>query len=341
MTPNTEQTMHCDEIQISAGPAVMKGDLCIPAGAAGLILFAHGAGSSRFSPRNKYVADLLHQADFATLLMDLLSEEEEQKDLATRKFRFDIPLLAGRVDEAITWITGHDRTASLPIGLFGASTGAAAALIAATQRPETVGAVVSRGGRPDLAEKILDRVQSPTLLIVGSCDTEVLALNQAALKKINVEKKLITVPGATHLFEEPGKLDQVAGHARNWFEQHLIGDCPPPHIDACAFGHMTVNGKEYDEDLMLFPDHIKDHWWRDEGHVLKISDLQEVIAYRPQLVVIGTGAAGRMKVQPAVRDCLHQNNIMCIEEKTADAAAVFNKKMQEGANVVGVFHLTC
>lgn len=342
MTTKTDQELSCREVRIQTPRTIIKGDLCLPQNPKGIIVFAHGAGSSRFSARNRHVAAILQKAGFATLLMDLLSEEEEQLDIFTRKFRFDIPLLAGRVDNATEWIRSDDRTASLPIGYFGASTGAAAALIASIQRPKTVAAIVSRGGRPDLADNVLSEVQSPTLLIVGARDAAVLEQNQQALKKLNVEKKLVVIPDATHLFEEPGKLDKVAEHARRWFEKYIgSADCPTMHIDAWSFGRMTVGGDEYDEDLIIFPDKIKAHWWRQDGHILRTADLQDVLDYQPALLIVGTGASEHMQVEPAVKDTLRKKNITCIAAATGEAVGRFNEEIEKGTNVVGAFHLTC
>lgn len=187
----------------------------------GVVLFAHGSGSGRFSPRNRYVAQVLQGAGMATLLVDLLTREEEQIDLRTRHLRFDISLLAQRLSEVIDWLYDFPATVGLPIGLFGASTGAAAALVTAAQRPDAVAAVVSRGGRPDLAGAALSFVRAPTLLIVGSADESVIKLNKQARRQLHGITRLETVPGATHLFEEPGTLEQVATLASDWFSHHL------------------------------------------------------------------------------------------------------------------------
>jgi len=198
------------------GPA-LQGDLAVPPRTQGLVLFAHGSGSSRLSTRNRWVAQQLQQHGLATLLFDLLTEEEAQD----RRMVFDIPLLAQRVAKAMRWAQQREELAGLRMGLFGASTGAAAALVAAAQKPQQVAAVVSRGGRPDLAFEWLSHVQAPTLLIVGGRDTDVLELNRQALRLLQAPKRLEVVPGATHLFEEPGTLDGVAALAAEWFEQHL------------------------------------------------------------------------------------------------------------------------
>jgi dienelactone hydrolase len=208
-------------VEIAADGAVLHGELAIPDRATGAVVFAHGSGSSRHSPRNRSVAETLRGAGLGTLLMDLLTEEEESVDVFTRHHRFDIPLLAHRVVAAADWLSTHPVASSLRLGLFGASTGAAAALIAAAERPALVGAVVSRGGRPDLAGDALRNVHAPTLLIVGGADDVVIDLNRQALTLLTCEKRLEIVPDATHLFEEPGALDQVAHLASAWFAQYL------------------------------------------------------------------------------------------------------------------------
>ncbi len=208
-------------VYIDAGPVRLEGNLTIPRGAEGVVLFAHGSGSSRHSPRNRYVAQVLVDAGLGTLLMDLLTPEEEAVDMYMAQLRFDIDLLAGRVVAATDWLSANPATSDLSIGYFGASTGAAAALAAAAERPDEVGAVVSRGGRPDLAGPVLDRVKAPTLLIVGGNDAPVIGMNQEALELLRVEKEMKIVPGATHLFEEPGALEQVARLAADWFTRYL------------------------------------------------------------------------------------------------------------------------
>jgi dienelactone hydrolase len=200
---------------------VLNADLSLPADPLGIVAFAHGSGSSRHSSRNRAVAEVFQRARLGTLLLDLLTEEEERVDSTTAEFRFDIPLLAERVVGAIDWVHAHPPIAALGVGLFGASTGAGAALIAAAKRPRRVRAVVSRGGRADLAEPFLKDVTAPTLLIVGAQDDVVIRLNRDALARLKAPKALEVVPGATHLFEEPGALDQVADLARDWFVRYL------------------------------------------------------------------------------------------------------------------------
>ncbi|HZS18550.1 MAG TPA: dienelactone hydrolase family protein [Candidatus Udaeobacter sp.] len=208
-------------VRVALGGLKLEGNLNLPEDARGVVLFAHGSGSSRYSPRNRHVAEMLNQAGLATLLIDLLTSEEEIIDMRTASLRFNINLLAQRVVAVTDWLLQYPDTRKLRLGYFGASTGAAAALVAAAERPKVVGAVVSRGGRPDLAGPALARVQAPTLLIVGGNDFEVIDLNRAAFAQLRCEKQLVIVPGATHLFEEPGMLDEVARLARDWSERHL------------------------------------------------------------------------------------------------------------------------
>jgi putative phosphoribosyl transferase len=210
-------------VRITLTDVTLNGDLSLPADARGLVIFAHGSGSSRHSSRNRAVANALQHGRLGTMLLDLLTEEEDRADATTAEFRFDIPLLADRVVGAVDWARAHPQTSALPIGLFGASTGAAAALIAASRRRDAVRAVVSRGGRPDLAEGFLHAVAAPTLLVVGGRDDIVIELNRQAFALLRGTKDLQIIPGATHLFEEAGALDQVSRLARAWFERHLTG----------------------------------------------------------------------------------------------------------------------
>ena len=210
-----------EEVQIPAGRAVLSGNLSIPQGAVVLVLFAHGSGSSRHSPRNQFVARTLNNAGLATLLFDLLTQQEEAIDMQTREHRFNIALLAERLVHATKWAKQQEQTRDLRAGYFGSSTGGAAALVAAAELPQDVGAVVSRGGRPDLAGEALPKVQAPTLLIVGGNDDVVIELNEMARDQIRCEVKLEIIPGATHLFEEQGALEQVANLASDWFLLHL------------------------------------------------------------------------------------------------------------------------
>jgi dienelactone hydrolase len=208
-------------VQVRAGAVLIDGDLTVPDRAAGLVVFAHGSGSSRFSRRNRAVAQTLEDGGFATLLLDLLTREEEAVDVRTGEYRFDIDRLAHRVVAAIDWAAGEPDVARLPIACFGASTGAAAALVAAAERPEIVRAVISRGGRPDLAGDTLPHVQAPTLLIVGGADKAVIELNRQAMGRMHAPVTLDIVPGATHLFEEPGALTEVSRLALAWCRRHL------------------------------------------------------------------------------------------------------------------------
>jgi len=213
-------------VQVKAGSVQLEGNLVVPDEAKGVVLFAHGSGSSRHSPRNRYVAEVLQQAGLATLLVDLLTTDEEQVDMRTAHLRFDIGLLADRLAGATAWLAQQPATAQLRVGYFGASTGGGAALVAAAEAADRVGAVVSRGGRPDLAGAALPKVKAPTLLIVGGNDTPVIAMNDQAMSQMACEKKLVIVSGATHLFEEPGTLEEVARLACDWFLRHLSGEEP-------------------------------------------------------------------------------------------------------------------
>jgi dienelactone hydrolase len=211
---------HTAEVVLEIGSIGLTGDLAVPSGAEAIVLFAHGSGSTRRSSRNRAVATALHDAGLGTLLFDLLSDEEEAVDARTAGLRFDIPMLAERLLGATRWVEAADNLSDLRVGYFGASTGAAAALVAAAESPR-VGAIVSRGGRPDLARSALARVNCPTLLIVGGDDVPVIAMNEEALEQLRCEKRLDILPGATHLFEEPGALERVSELASDWFVDKL------------------------------------------------------------------------------------------------------------------------
>jgi len=211
-------------VRVSIGRAIHEGNLHVPQNVVGVVLFAHGSGSTRHSPRNRFVAEKLQECGLATLLIDLLTSEEEAVDARTAHLRFDIGLLAERLVRATDWLEENAATSGMKVGYFGASTGGGAALVAAAERPSAVGAVVSRGGRPDLAGAALSCVKAPTLLIVGGDDGPVIRMNEEALAELRCEKRLEIVPGASHLFEEPGTLDQVASLAGEWFRDHLASE---------------------------------------------------------------------------------------------------------------------
>src|SRR6266480_2102197 len=213
------ETARARDVRIRSGKVILQGDLSIPTGAEGVVLFAHGSGSSRHSPRNQFVARTIREAGVGTLLFDLLTKEEEAIDVHTRHLRFDIGLLAERLIDATYWLKGD--LSHLGVGFFGSSTGGGAALVAAAELGESVGAVVSRGGRPDLAGDALPQVKCPTLLVVGGLDYPVIEMNQEAFARLRCERELKIVPGATHLFEEPGTLEEVARLAADWFQRHL------------------------------------------------------------------------------------------------------------------------
>jgi putative phosphoribosyl transferase len=217
VSPETSERL----VRLPVGEVFLEGALAVPRGALGVVLFAHGSGSSRHSPRNRFVAGELQKGPLGTLLIDLLTREEEAVDVRTAHLRFDIDLLARRLVYAVDWLGSQPEARDLPIGLFGSSTGAAAALVAAALRPDAVSAVVSRGGRPDLAGAALPRVRAATLLVVGGADTPVIAMNRDAYEELRCEKEMEIVPGAGHLFEQSGMLEQVAALARDWFCHHL------------------------------------------------------------------------------------------------------------------------
>ena len=208
-------------VQVGIGSIALDGNLLVPSGATGIVLFAHGSGSSRFSSRNRYVASTLREGNLGTLLIDLLTPQEEARDNITGEHRFDIGMLADRLIGTVEWLRAQPELREKKIGLFGASTGGGAALVAAAARPKLIQAVVSRGGRPDLAGAALPRVEAPTLLIVGGDDVPVIAMNRQAYDQLRCERRLEIVPGATHLFEEPGTLESVADLAREWFTHYL------------------------------------------------------------------------------------------------------------------------
>lgn len=220
MAESTSWTL--EPVQIPSGMAVIEGDLIIPSSPSGTVVFAHGSGSSRHSARNRYVARVLTEAGFATLLIDLFTVDEEVADALTSHLRFDISFLAQRLIAATDWLAGHPEIRRQPLGYFGASTGAAAALLAAARRADRVEAIVSRGGRPDLAGPALSAVRAPTLLIVGGNDLQVLELNRELFERLRCEKRLEIIPGASHLFEESGALEAAAQLARDWFHRHLV-----------------------------------------------------------------------------------------------------------------------
>jgi dienelactone hydrolase len=230
LTENAPSRIRDREVRIEVDGVVLEGHLSIPQNASSIVLFVHGSGSGRHSPRNRFVAGVLQSAGIGTLLFDLLTREEEVLDIRTASLRFDIRLLSRRLLGVTDWILREPATRTLRVGYFGASTGAAAALVAAARLGESVGAVVSRGGRPDLAEAALGFVCNPTLLIVGGDDRSVLRLNETAMAELHCsEKKLVVIPGATHLFEEPGALEEVARIAALWFQHHLAASQSPDH----------------------------------------------------------------------------------------------------------------
>lgn len=226
MSQKESGPVHQSEVIVQSGIVSLEGTLTIPEGAEAIVVFAHGGGSNRFSSRNRYTASVFHEAGLATLLFDLLTKKEDHVDQRTRRLRFDISMLGLRLSGAVEWLIEHPQLRDLRIGLYGASTGAAAALITAAEHPERIGAVVSRGGRPDLAADALTYVRAPTLLIVGSRDTPVIELNQYASRLLQAPHRLEILPGASHLFEEPGTLEHASRSARDWYLDHLANVSP-------------------------------------------------------------------------------------------------------------------
>jgi dienelactone hydrolase len=334
-------------INIKTPKAIIEGTISGPEEAVGIILFAHSAGSSRLNPQNQYIAESLHQDGFATLMIDLLTPEEERLDVLG-KLSFDIPLLAGRLDCAADWVSMNDSTAHLKIGYFGVGTGAAAALLASLQRPDTLGAIVARGGRIDLAEHVLPEVKPPTLFIVEQDPPEQLNRNRRLARKMLTEKKLVAMPGASWFFEQPEHLNEIAELTTNWFRQHLTGhrlytpkERPYSHIDSCSFGRIRVDGKDYTRDLIVFPEKQVMDWWRKDQHRVSYYDVKEVIRRKPDMLIVGTGTLGNLKLDASMRKMVRKYNITIREDRTQSAIALFSRFSEKGIKAAGAFHLTC
>lgn len=333
-------------VTIPVGDSILDAELAVPQDAQSIILFVHGSGSSRHSPRNQFVADYLNRNGLATLLFDLLTVDEENIDIRTRQFRFDVDLLADRLSRVTEWIGALDMTRSFDIGYFGASTGAAAALISSVSHPGTVKAIVSRGGRPDMAADVLPQVKIPVLLIVGGDDPIVIDMNRVARQRLDTPNDLAIVPGATHLFQEPGALEEVAHLAKNWFLTYLQSQQSAGtnsrqfYIDSCSFGAIIVSGVRYTSDVIIYPDKIRPDWRRKESHSLEIEDVQDVIAYRPHIFIVGSGASGTLRIPEHTRRYCEQQDIQLKAYPTDEACRLFNKEMAQHRKVVGAFHLT-
>lgn len=334
-------------ICIHTPKAVLEATLCVPETASAAILFAHHAGADRHTPASQAIAERLRQDGFATLQIELLTGDEQRLDVLG-KLSYDIPLLAGRLDSAADWITRHSDTAGKAIGYFGAGTGAAAALVAALQKPDSVGAIVSLGGRMELAESVLPEIRPPTLFIAEPKPPEKLAQYQRLARKMLTEKKVAAIAGAESYFEEPEEIEHIAEFTASWFRQHLAGypSCrrepnAGPHIDSCSFGRIRVDGKDYTRDLVILSEKQVMHWWRRDNHRVRLTDLRDVIVHRPELFIVGTGTLGNLKVEPSVRQMLHKYNIPYMEDKTQSAAVHFNKEISKGVKAAGAFHLTC
>lgn len=334
-------------IEIKTPKAMIEATIAGPEEALGIVLFAHSAGSSRLNPQNQYIAEALHQSGLATLMIDLLTPEEERLDVLG-KLSFDIPLLAGRLDSAADWVGSNDSTAHLRIGYFGVGTGAAAALLASLQRPDTLGAIVSRGGRTDLAEHVLSEVKPPTLFIVEQDPPEQLNQSRRLARKMLTEKKLVAMPGASWFFEQPDRLSEIAELTTAWFRQHLTGhrlytprERPYSHIDSCSFGRIRVDGKDYTQDLLVFPEKQVVDWWRKDQHRVSYYDVKEVIRRKPDMLIVGTGTLGNLKLDASTRKLVQKYNITIREEKTQSAIVLFNRFNEKGIKAAGAFHLTC
>ena len=285
-------------VQVTAGRVTLEGDLALPEDAVGIVVFAHGSGSSRQSPRNRAVARALQEAGLATLLIDLLTSEEEKVDLQTAYFRFDIGLLAERIVGVTQWLQAQQAIRGLPVGYFGASTGGGAALLAAAEDPDAVRAVVSRGGRPDLAGAALKMVQTPTLLIVGGLDQPAIEINRKALAELRCEKQLVIVPGATHLFEEPGTLEEVARLARDWFVRHVsaatvtTGPGTPPR-DAAGDATAAGGSPKSWRSRAVIEDTYHGQWIGPSGRALDAPPMPaDQTGHPPEVILHGHAIAG-------------------------------------------------
>jgi len=344
---NTPQLQAEQDVEIQTPKTVIEATIAGPEEPRGVILFAHSAGSSRQNPQNQYVAESLHQEGFATLMIDLLTPEEERLDVLG-KLSFDIPLLAGRLDSAADWVSANERTADVKIGYFGVGTGAAAALLASLQRPDTLGAIVSRGGRTDLAEHVLPEVKPPTLFIVEQDPPEQLNQSRRLARKMLTEKKLVAMPGASWFFEQPEHLREIADLTTAWFRQHLAGhrllaprERAYSHVDSCSFGRIRVDGKDYTRDLIVFPEKRVMDWWRKDQHRVSYYDVREIIRRKPDMLVVGTGTLGNLKLDASTRKMIQKYNITIREERTEAAAVLFNRLNEKGIHAAGAFHLTC
>lgn len=347
MMSNVTAILPSQTVRIQTPKAALEADVYLPEQTLATILFAHNAGSSRQNPQNLFIAEMLQREGFATLLIDLLTAEEERLDVLG-KLSYDIPLLAGRLDSAAEWVNRHEVTAGLPIGYFGAGTGAAAALVASLQKPDTLGAIVSRGGRVDLAENILPDIKPPTLFIVECETVESLNKNKRMARKTLTEKKLVAVSGAAEFYEEPPQLNEIAELTVSWFRKHLLEDHalsqparPGPHIDSCSFGRIRVDGKDYRDDLIIYPEKQVVNWWRKDNHSVCFHDIKDVISRKPDLLIVGNGTIGHLRLELSVVRMLQKYNIPCRQAKTQEAAVLFNREIERGVRATGAFHLTC
>jgi dienelactone hydrolase len=335
------------ELSIRITDTTLRGNLVVPRTARSIVLFTHEGGDDRTRTPTRFVAAYLRDQGIATLLLDLMTPEEEADDARTGHLRYNVALLGRRLSECTVWAQRHEETRRLEVGYCGMGTGAAAALTASAWGGRNVKALVSLAGRADLAEEVIAAVKTPVLFIVPGTDQTLVDIGKEARQKMRTQTQFAIVPRASPSWEEPGGVEEAARLVGEWFERFLPaphGWSPsptPPHIDHYSFGRMLVNGVEYTRDLIVFPDGVRARWWRREGHVLVPEDLGEVIAYRPRLLIVGTGASGCMRIPNATRRKLAGKGIELQARATGSAVRLFGEESAHGNRVVGAFHLTC
>ncbi|MCE5186790.1 MAG: MTH938/NDUFAF3 family protein [Planctomycetaceae bacterium] len=346
MTSSAIANTQTQLIQIQTPKAALEAAFCAPENARGTIIFAYDAGDRRQNPQNERIAEMLQQEGFATLLFDLLMDDEERLDVLG-KLSFDIPLLAGRLDCAAEWVCRNESTSGLPMGYFGAGTGAAAALVASLQRPDTLAAIVSRAGRADLAAGILPEIKPPTLFIVESQSPEFSEHCRTARRTLT-EKKLVAVPGASCFFGEPESLENIIALTVAWFRQHLLGGTSVPqqprerpHIDSCSFGRIRIDGKDYTDDVLVFAGRDVVNWWHKDTHFIRCGDIDQILQQEPESLIIGTGTRGNLKLESPVYSLLKNRGIRYQQETTERACVLFNQETNKGVKTAGAFHLNC
>lgn len=335
------------EVQIPTSEALLCGRLIVPRTARGIVLFTREGSCDRGDALCGFVGECLNDRGVATLLLNLLTPEENADDARTGHLRYNVGLLARRLSECTVWTQRHEETRRLEISYCGIGNGAAAALIASARGGQNVKALVSLAGRADLADEDIAAVKTPVLFVIPGADPQLAEIAHRARRRMQARTELSVVPHASHSFEEPGTVENAARLVGKWFERflpapHSWAPSPtPPHIDYYSFGRMVVNGVTYTRDLIVFPDGIRARWWRREGHVLATEDLGDVIAYRPQLLIVGTGASGCLHIPHSTRRRLEQRGIRLEALATAQAVRLFEEESAKELRVVGAFHLTC